>query len=113
VDKDFLRKGCKELIRELCRLVDSGESMDRSKFHELCEQEHFIDFLFTRYKDLVQMEYLNKNSSLCKSEVLAYFNNAMSRYGNASVMEEFGLQHNALLLGINFAVHIMEDAEQL
>ncbi len=112
MDKDFLRKGCKELIRELCRLVDAGESMDRSKFHELCEQERFIDFLFIRHKDSVKLDYLNKNSSLCKSEVLAYFNNALSRYGNATVMEDFGLQHNALLLGINFAVEIMAEAEQ-
>lgn len=113
MDKDFLRKSCKELIRELCRLVDAGEAMDRTQFHDLCEQERLVDFLSTRYKDFVRLDYLNKNSPLCKSEVLAYFNNAMSRYGNATVMEEFGLQHNALLLGISFAVEIMAEAEQL
>lgn len=112
MDKQFLRKGCTELIRELCALVDRGKSMDRSQFHDLCEQERFIDFLFTEYTGSIRIEYLNKTSSLCKSEVLSYFNEAMSRHANVVLMEDFGLKDNALLMAINVVLSVMREAEE-
>jgi hypothetical protein len=115
MNKAYAQEGVRELIRELCRLIDSGESMARGEFHDLCEQERFIAALFTRHKDKITLEYLNKHSPLCNPEILAFFNNALGRHANVVLMEDFGLKNNALLLGVNLCtaiLHELEDATQ-
>ena len=100
---------CAELVRELSRLIDSGHSLDRDKFHDICDKERFVDHLVTEHGDFVQLEFLDKNSTICKPENLEYINNAFGRHGNAAVMEDFGLKNNAYLLAINFVVQILRE----
>ena len=100
---------CKELVRELCRLVDSGCSISSDQFHDLCENERFVEHLFLEHGDLVQLSFLDKNSTVCEPENLEYINNAFGRHANAVVMEDYGLKNNAYLLAVNFVVQILRE----
>lgn len=107
MDSENMRFACEELMTALCRLVDSGRSIDKDRFHDLCGKEGFIEHLFLDHGDFVQLEFLDKNSTICKPENLEYINNALDRYANATVMEDFGLRNNAYMLAINFTARMM------
>ena len=113
MDKESLRKGCVELVRELCRLIDSGFTLDRTRFHELCEQERFIDYLLIEFKGNILLDYLDKQSGLCEQAVLNDMNSALSRHANAVVMEDYRLKGNAYLLAVNIAVAVMQEVNQV
>ena len=113
MDKEFARESTYELIRELCRLIDRGIVMTRDQFHELCDQERFVDFLFVQHKEGLRLEYLDEQSTLCKADVLEYINNAFGRHANVVVMEDFGLKNNALLLALNTCVAILRELDDV
>jgi hypothetical protein len=113
MNKHYALEAARELVGELCRLIDAGKTMSPDEFHELCEQERFIDALFIQYKDGSMLEdYLNKQSPLCKHEVLAFWNDALSRHANVALMEEFGLKRNALLFGVNLCLAVVRELER-
>ena len=66
----------------------------------------------TKYKDGPRLEYLDKQSPLCKPEVLAFWNDALARHANVVLMEEYGLKRNALLLGVNLCLEIVRELEE-
>ena len=112
MSKENMHFACEELVRELCRLVDSDYSISSDRFHDLCENERFVDHLFLDHGDFVQLEFLDKNSTICKPENLEYINNAFGRRANEAVMDDFGLKSNAYLLAINFVVQILREIDK-
>jgi hypothetical protein len=104
---DYFKKGCKELIRELTRLVDKGKYMSRDEFHEICKDHSFLDNLIKKYPDIVILEYFNPNSTLFNKENYNYFNESLGSHANAVVMEDYGLEKNALLLAVNLCISIL------
>ena len=111
MNKHHAQEAARELVCELCRLIDAGETMSRDEFHELCEKERFIDALSVKYKDGPRLANLDKQSPLCKPEVLAFWNDALLRHANVVLMEEYGLKRNALLLGVNLCLAIVRELE--
>lgn len=107
MDKNNLTNATKELIRELCRLADDGVVMPRDEFHANCEGERFVEFLLLKYGEKVVLDYFKKSSSLRKQETVDCINNAFSRYANAQVMEDFGLENNAIFFAVNIAVEFL------
>ena len=98
-----------EIIREICRLVDSGHSMTRDRFHELSEQERFIAFLAEKYSSTIKLYYLADSSPLFEKDTSSFIENAFGRHANTVVMEDFGLKSNALLLAINICLAILRE----
>ncbi|HVY05215.1 MAG TPA: hypothetical protein VHB46_04490 [Burkholderiales bacterium] len=111
----YFRSSCRELVQALCALVDQGEVLSRAKFHELCEKERFIEYLFDTYGDKLRMPHLEKTSTICDPAVLTYIENGFARHANVAVMEEFGLRNNVMLMAVNIAVAIQaeQDPERL
>ena len=104
MDRENMHFACEELVRELCRLVDSGCSIDIDRFDDLCDKERFIEHLFLDHGDFVQLPFLDKNSTNCRTENLDYINDAFGRHAGEG---DYGLNNNAYLLAINFVVQIL------
>ena len=111
MNKHYAQEAARELVCELCQLNEKKKTMSRDEFHALCEKERFIDALSIQYKDGPRLEYLDKQSPLCKPEVLAFWNDALLRHANVVLMEEYGLKRNALLLGVNLCLAIVRELE--
>lgn len=111
MNRNYAEDTVKELIQSLCRLIDSGVAMNRDVFHDTCEKERFIDFLLSGYKDQMKLCHLNEGFPIFDAEIKDYLNNAFGRHANVVVMEDFGLKNNALLLGINISLTILEELD--
>lgn len=111
MNKNYFGKGCIEVVRDLTRLVDQGRYMTRNELHKLCEEESFLRNLQKEYPDTVKLIYFNPNSSLFIKEDYEHFNEALGSYANVAIMEEYGLENNALLLAINFCIAILDDED--
>ena len=109
MNKNYFGKGCIEVVRNLARLVDQGRYMTRNEFHKLCEEESFLRNLQKEYPDTVKFDFFNPDSSLFIKENYKNFNEALCSYANVTVMEDYGLENNALLLAINFCIAILDD----
>ncbi|WP_152551527.1 hypothetical protein [Polycyclovorans algicola] len=101
-----------EVIRELCRLIDSGSFMKRNQFHELSEQERFVAFLIEEFSQTVRFDYLADSSPLFEKDIFLFVENAFGRHANVVVMEDFGLRSNSLLLAINICVAILRELQE-
>ena len=112
MSKDYFRKGCVEVVRDLARLIDQGKYMTRNEFHKLCEEESFLRNLQKEYPDTVKFIYFNPDSSLFIKEDYEHFNKALGSYANVAVMEDYGLENNALLLAINFCIAILDEVSE-
>jgi hypothetical protein len=111
MNTSYAKDTVKELIQGLCRLIDSGVAINRDIFHDKCEKEQFIDFLLSGYKDQMRLSHLNESFPLFDTEIKDYLNNAFGRHANVVVMEGFGLKNNALLLGINISLSILQELD--
>jgi len=83
--------------------------IDRTLFHDLCEREHFLNYLQDEYPNAIQLNYFNEESSIGNLDVIEYFNDAMMRHANVVVMEDYRLSRNPLLLAINIVSAIMQE----
>jgi len=76
--------------------------MTRNVFHKLCEEESFLRNLQKEYPNTVRFIYFNPDSSLFIKEDYEHFNEALViSYANVAVMEDYGVENNALLLAMN------------
>ena len=110
INKDQLVHACQSVIRNLLILADKGCFLDRTEFHNSCEKESFIPLLKEKFKDVkYDLLYVDKSTDIFKPKISEYFENAMDRHANTVMMEDFGLQNNALYLGINIVLLIINE----
>lgn len=115
MNRNYAKDAINEVIRDFCRLVDSGVTIDRDSFHDICEKEGLTDFLLSEraHSGRTKLYHLDENSPLFDAEIKAYVNNAFGRHANVVVMEDFGLKNNALLLGINISLSILRELDSM
>ena len=113
MNRSYAKDTVKELIQNLCKIIDSGACINRDIFHDICEKEKFLDFLLSNYKDKIELHNLNENSPLFDAKIKDYLNNAFGRHANVVVMEDFGLRNNVLFLGINISLSIFQELDSL
>ncbi|MHA1107315.1 MAG: hypothetical protein ACTSPN_16610 [Promethearchaeota archaeon] len=64
-------------------------------------ESHFFAILKKEYPNTVRFIYFNLDSSLFIKEGYEHFNETLVSYTSATVMEDYGVENNALLLAIN------------
>jgi len=111
INGDQLVHACQSVIKHLLILTDKGHFLERTEFHDGCEKESFIPLIKEKFKDeKFELLYLDKSTNTYKPEISEYFEDAMDRHANTVIMEDFGLRSNALYLGVNIVLLIIDEA---
>ena len=101
---------CQSVIRQLSILVDKGYYLDKNEFFHGCEKEGFISLLKNKFKEeKLSFLYVDPSLGTFSSNISEYFEAAMSRHAKTVTMVNFGLRSNALLMGINVVLFIIDD----
>ncbi|PIJ42838.1 hypothetical protein [Tatumella sp. OPLPL6] len=114
VDQDSLRDGCQWLTRELTRLDQLNHPLSIDEFFSLSEDEKFVYTTFAKYGQYMRgVELLDSRYEHCNKELIAYIENAFSRYTNVITPATYGVVDNAYLLAINVLFEISREADTI
>ncbi|EAN2613091.1 hypothetical protein K5I76_003840 [Salmonella enterica] len=109
-----LRDGCQWLSRELTRLEQLNRPLSIDEFFDLSEGEKFINTMFEKYGHFILgLHLLDHRSEHCNKELIAYMENALSRYSNVITRDTYGVVDNAYLLAINVLFDISREADEM